>query len=244
MHHFPTIVSKSAKALSLVGLALLSCCRGGPDQTNGTGVATLPRTMMGALHSMAENSLALPPAGNLDLYFAHLMRENHRAAVAMSALELNQGQDPSLREVAEGMNHAHQRLILGLDSAIRRLQAQPPGGAEQTPSNEPFSHLLSAATEGISPAAHRTITQAEGGANSSNLGMREYHEDAGTGSIDRDFAALLVPHHQNSIQLARAELEYGRDKALVQAASQVILDQQREINQAQAWLTQHPEQPK
>ena len=228
----------------LAGTLLVGSCSQSPDQTNGTGITTLPRTMMGALNSMAENSLALPPTRNLDVYFARLMRENHRAAVAMSALELNQGQDPSLRQVAEGMNHAHQQLILGLDSAIQRLQARPPSGAEHARSNEQFSRLLSAATEGFSPAAHRTITQAEGGGSSSNLGMREYHEDAGTGSIDRDFAALLVPHHQNSIQLARAELKYGQDKSLVQAASQVILDQQREINQAQAWLAQHPKQPK
>ncbi|MCI1189766.1 DUF305 domain-containing protein [Hymenobacter sp. DH14] len=234
----------TSRLLLLAGILLLGSCSGEADQTNGTGVTALPRTMMGALHSMAQNSRALPPTGDPDLYFAHLLRENHRAAVAMSALELNQGQDPSLRGMAEEMNHAHQRLLLGLDSAMQRLQARPPELAAHTPGNEPFTRLLSAATQGLSPAIHRTITQAEGGTGSSNPGMREYHEDAGTGSTDRDFAVLLVPHHRNSIQLARAELQYGRDKGLLQAASQVIFDQQQEINQAQTWLAQHPQQPK
>jgi len=229
------------RALLLAGTLLLGSCSGSADQTNGTGVAALPLTMMGALHSMAENSLTLPPTGDLDLYFAQLMRENHRAAVAMSALELRQGQDPALRKMAEEMNHAHQQLILGLDSAIQRLQARPPSFPEHTVSSEQFTRLLGAATEGLSPAAHRTITQAEGGTGSPNLGMKEYHEDAGTGSIDRDFAVLLVPHHQNSIQLAQAELEYGQDAGLAKAAYLITRDQQREIDQAQAWLARHPE---
>ena len=232
------------RALLLAGTLLLGGCSGRADQTNGTGVAALPTNMMGALHSMAQTSLALPPTGELDVYFAQLMRENHRAAVAMSALELQQGRDPALRQLAEELNHAHQQLILGLDSAIRRLQARPAGFPEHTVGSEQFAKLLSAATEGLSPAAHQTITQAEGGPGSPNLGLREYHEDAGTGSIDRDFAVLLVPHHQNSIQLAQAELEYGQDKDLEKAAYLIIRDQQREINQAQAWLAQHPEPPK
>jgi uncharacterized protein (DUF305 family) len=225
------------RVLLLAGTLLLGSCSGSADQTNGTGVAALPANMMGALHSMAQNSLALPPTGDLDGYFAQLMRENHRAAVAMSALELKQGQDPTLRKMAEEMNHAHQQLTLGLDSAIRRLQARPPGFPEHTVGSEQFARLLSA-------AAHQTITQAEGGTGSPNLGLREYHQDAGTGSIDRDFAVLLVPHHQNSIQLAQAELEYGQDKGLEKAAYLIIRDQQREIDQAKAWLAQHPEPAK
>jgi uncharacterized protein (DUF305 family) len=224
----------------LVSSLLLGSCSGGPDSTNGTGVVALPLTMMGALHSMVQASQTLPPAGDLDVYFAQLMRENHRAAVAMSALELKQGQDPALRKMAEEMNHAHQQLILGLDSAIQRLQARPPSFPEHTISSEQFSRLLATATDGLSPAAHRTIVQAEGGTGSPNLGMREQHEDAGTGSIDRDFAVLLVPHHQNSIQLAQAELEHGENQVLEKAAYLIIRDQQREIDQVQAWLARHP----
>lgn len=229
-----------ARAVLLIGSVLLSSCTGESDSGNGTGVTSLPLTMMGALHTMVQNSQALPPTGDLDVYFALLMRENHRAAVAMSALELNQGQDRALRNMAAELNHAHQQLILGLDSAIQRLRARPPAFPEHTVNSEQFARLLGAATEGLSPAAHRTMTQAEGGTGSPNLGMREYHEDAGTGSLDRDFAVLLVPHHQNSIQLARAELEYGRDKELIKAAYLIIRDQQQEIDQAQAWLAQHP----
>ncbi len=100
--------------------------------------------------------------------------------------------------------------------------------------------MLEAATNGLHPAAHRTIVQAEGGNGSPNMGMRESREDAGTSSIDRDYAVLLVPHHQNSMALAQAELELGRDAPLQKAAYLILQDQQREIDQAQAWLAKHP----
>ncbi|MFC7670553.1 DUF305 domain-containing protein [Hymenobacter humi] len=49
-----------------------------------------------------------------------------------------------------------------------------------------------------------------------------------------------MPHHENSIALARAELELGRDEDLKKAAFLILIDQQREIDQVQAWLRQHP----
>ena len=42
--------------------------------------------MMAALHTMGQCSQALPLVDNLDLYFALQLRENHRAAAAISAL--------------------------------------------------------------------------------------------------------------------------------------------------------------
>jgi uncharacterized protein (DUF305 family) len=51
---------------------------------------------------------------------------------------------------------------------------------------------------------------------------------------------LLVPHHQNSITLARAELELGRDEPLKKTAYLILQDQQREIEQVQTWLKLHP----
>lgn len=239
MYSSPHPVFGSAKALLWAGALLLSSCRSGPDKMQDAHAPAVPSTMMGPLHVMAEHSQALPPTTNLDLYFALLMRENHQAAVAMSALELKEGQDPVLRRVARNIYHAHQQLIPGLDSAIQRLQALPPSFPEHTTQSERLARLLEAATNGLHPAAHRTIVQAEGGDGLPNLGMRESREDAGTGSIDRDYAVLLVPHHQNSMALAQAELELGRDAPLQKAAYLILQDQQREINQAQAWLTKH-----
>lgn len=234
-------VFRASQAWFLAAGLLLAGCRSNHEETTDVHEAGAPATMMAALHTMADHSQALPPNGNLDLYFALLMRENHRAAVSMSALELKQGQDPELRRVAQDIYYAHQQLILGLDSAIQRIEAQPPAFPDRTTQSERLSRLLEAATTGLHPAAHRSIAKVEAGKDSFPHHHTPKQEDAGTGSIDSDYAALLVPHHQNSITLSRAELELGRDEPLQRAAYLILRDQQREIEQAQAWLAKHPE---
>jgi uncharacterized protein (DUF305 family) len=62
--------------------------------------------------------------------------------------------------------------------------------------------------------------------------MRRMDRDmaiAHTGNADRDFAALMIPHHQGAIDMARAELLYGRDPVLRRLAEGIIVEQQQEI---------------
>ena len=52
---------------------------------------------------------------------------------------------------------------------------------------------------------------------------------AHTGDPDRDFAAMMIPHHQGAIDMARAELQFGRDPVLRRLAQGIIVEQQQEI---------------
>ena len=50
-----------------------------------------------------------------------------------------------------------------------------------------------------------------------------------TGDADRDFAAMMIPHHQGAIKMAVAELRYGANPQLKRIAQEIIVDQQQEI---------------
>ena len=50
-----------------------------------------------------------------------------------------------------------------------------------------------------------------------------------TGNADRDFARMMIPHHQGAIDMALAELRYGKDKRLKRLAQEIIVDQEQEI---------------
>jgi hypothetical protein len=50
-----------------------------------------------------------------------------------------------------------------------------------------------------------------------------------TGDIDRDFVAMMVPHHQGAIDMAVLELRYGRNEQLRRIAQEIIVDQMQEI---------------
>lgn len=54
-----------------------------------------------------------------------------------------------------------------------------------------------------------------------------------TGNIDRDFVALMVPHHQSAVDMARVYLESGRDPELRRLAEHIIRSQEAEIQQMQ-----------
>jgi hypothetical protein len=50
-----------------------------------------------------------------------------------------------------------------------------------------------------------------------------------TGDIDRDFVEMMVPHHQGAVDMAKAELKFGRNEQLRRLAQRIVATQQREI---------------
>jgi uncharacterized protein (DUF305 family) len=56
------------------------------------------------------------------------------------------------------------------------------------------------------------------------------------GSVDHDFASMMIPHHQGAIDMAKAELLYGKDPVMRRLAQEILVDQQSEIDAMQLWL--------
>ena len=52
---------------------------------------------------------------------------------------------------------------------------------------------------------------------------------APTGDADFDFAAMMIPHHQGAVDMALAELRYGKNEKLRRIAQEIVVDQQQEI---------------
>jgi uncharacterized protein (DUF305 family) len=50
-----------------------------------------------------------------------------------------------------------------------------------------------------------------------------------SGDVDRDFAAMMIAHHQGAIDMAQAELRYGRNEQLRRLAQEIIVSQSQEI---------------
>jgi len=50
-----------------------------------------------------------------------------------------------------------------------------------------------------------------------------------SGAADRDFAAMMIAHHQGAIDMAQAELRHGKNEQLRRIAQEIIVEQQQEI---------------
>jgi uncharacterized protein (DUF305 family) len=50
-----------------------------------------------------------------------------------------------------------------------------------------------------------------------------------SGDVDRDFVAMMVPHHQGALDMAQAELQFGHNQKLLRIAQEIVVEQLQEI---------------
>lgn len=63
------------------------------------------------------------------------------------------------------------------------------------------------------------------------------------GNVDTDFSQMMIPHHQGAIDMAVAELRYGRNEQLRRIAQEIIVDQRQEIDAMRIAVGQPPLRP-
>jgi uncharacterized protein (DUF305 family) len=47
---------------------------------------------------------------------------------------------------------------------------------------------------------------------------------------------MMIPHHQGAIDMAKVEIQYGKDPDLRKMAEKMVKDQEKEIADLQKWL--------
>ena len=59
------------------------------------------------------------------------------------------------------------------------------------------------------------------------------------GNADHDFAAMMIPHHQGAVDMAKAELRSGKNSVMRRLAEEIMADQKSEMDLMNLWLKEH-----
>jgi uncharacterized protein (DUF305 family) len=148
-------------------------------------------------------AMRIVPSHDVDRDFVALMVPHHQGAIAMAAAELSYGHNARLRGLAQEIIVTQQEEIAEMRLALVSAAASPSAGPDDTAfvakSNAAMARMMAAMQ--IKPS----------------------------GDADRDFVAMMVPHHQGAIAMAEAELRYGRNEPLRGLAQEIIATQEEQI---------------
>ena len=148
-------------------------------------------------------AMKIKPSNDVDRDFVALMVPHHQGGIDMAQAELVYGHNEALRRLAQEIVVTQQQEIVEMRFALASVTPSPLAGlgeAQFLARNDAAMTRMMAAMK-IKPS----------------------------NDVDRDFVALMVPHHQGGIDMAQAELVYGHNKPLRSIAQEIIATQQQEI---------------
>ncbi|GGG55151.1 hypothetical protein GCM10011378_34150 [Hymenobacter glacieicola] len=178
---------------------------------HGTASTSAASLQLAAMNKMMQQMHATKLTGNADYDFARHMLEHHQGAVVMADIELRDGQDATMRRMAEKIKADQQQEIRELTAAAARLQSAPANYQPENPA-DPFTSKMKASMAGM---------------------MQNLPQPAA--DPDLSFNQLMTVHHQSAVDMAQAQLAHGRDAQLKKMAQQMITAQQQEIQEFKAW---------
>jgi len=104
-----------------------------------------------------------------------------------------------------------------------------PGLAQDHSSHQNMQHDMNAKPAGDQGASSKAFAEA-------NAKMHRDMAIEFTGEADKDFVRGMIAHHQGAIDMAKVELEYGKDPEIRKLAEGIVKAQEAEIKQMQDWL--------
>jgi uncharacterized protein (DUF305 family) len=147
--------------------------------------------------------MKIKPSHDVDRDFVAMMVPHHQGAIDMAKAELSYGRNEPLRRLAQEIIVTQQEEIaemrLALVSAAPSSSTGPEEASFLAKSNAAMTRMM--------------------------LGMKIKPSN----DVDRDFVAMMVPHHQGAIDMAEAELSYGHNEPLLGLAQEIIATQEQQI---------------
>jgi len=128
-------------------------------------------------------------------------------------------------------------VVVNVSTALAQTPAAPANKASTPP---PMSTQPMPMEKGTTMSAMPGMAQGGGDIRSSMAGMMKSMDSMKTtGNTDKDFAMMMKIHHEGAIDMAKMELQSGKDATMRAMAKRIIEAQQKEIKEFDQWLAKN-----
>lgn len=210
--------------LRTIGLALALTMTALPAATQATEMDHSQHDMSSAADGSAKvymdgmatmnRDMGAAMTGDADIDFATMMIPHHQGAIDMAKVELEYGKNPELRKLSEAIISAQEGEIAFLKGWLAKNARAADGDGAQHQHHDPAGKAYMEGMERMN---------------------RDMNADM-SGDADVDFATMMIPHHQGAIDMAKVQLEHGKDAELKTLSEAVIAAQEGEIAFLKGWL--------
>lgn len=201
---------RTALAAALIGVVTLAAC--GTNTSSNTGHTGMP---MGSASPTSPAASASPSSSSTqfnagDVMFAQMMIPHHQQAIQMSDMILaKSGVNPKVTSLAQQIKAAQQPEIEKMTGWLT---------AWGQPTTDPMGGM---AMNGEMSSQEMAKLDAANGTTGQTL-----------------FLQGMIKHHQGAIQMARNEINVGKNPDAIALARKIAADQQQEITTMQGLLKQ------
>lgn len=177
---------------------------------NETASANDGGELMAKMNASMEDMKKEELTGDFDADFTKLMIEHHQGGIDMAQVEIDKGTDAQLKAKAQEISKKQKEEQQQLKDF---LDSYKPSGMKHG--------------EG---ALQNAMQESE--AKMKRMQM--------TGNVDKDFAMLMIHHHEDGIAMERLLLEHGMSDKLKEMAKKSIEHQQKDIQELKELQRKNP----
>lgn len=162
--------------------------------------------IMSSMQPTMQKMQGMNMTGDFDVDFANMMIEHHQGALDMAQMEISGGKDEKMKSMA------HKILT------------------DQKKEQQELRDLVS----GYKPSG---MKHGEGALQKSmSSAMDQMKSMPMSGDMDKDFATMMIHHHEHGVSMAKMEVKNGMSSKLKQMAQKMITKQNQEIKEFKNWL--------
>lgn len=177
------------------------------DTANKMQSMNMDNGLMTSMNAMMDKMSSMKMSGDFDKDFATMMIEHHQGAIDMSKIEIAKGTDEKIKGMAQTIIAKQTEEINKLQQIIKNLKKSD-------------------------------MKMGEGGLEKSMSEMKSKMSGMQmTGNTDKDFATMMISHHEGAVAMSKAEVANGMNAQLKQLAQKGINDATKEIGEFKSWLS-------